>query len=97
MTKAIVLGACGRMGKLLVNGIAQADDLELVGAVEAAGVPDLGKDAGEVAGAGTLGVEIVDDSQLSELMIVQSLLPRRRKDTEKLRMYIFSRPMLLST
>lgn len=68
MIKAIVVGACGRMGKLLVNGIAQADDLELAGAVEATGVTDLGKDAGEVAGAGKLGVEIVDDSHLSEVM-----------------------------
>ena len=56
MIKVIVVGACGRMGKLLVNGIANADDLELVGAVEAPGVPFIGKDAGEVAGAGTLGV-----------------------------------------
>ena len=68
MIKAIVIGACGRMGKLLVNGIAQADDLELVGAIEAPGVPDLGKDAGEVAGAGALGVGIADDSHLSEVM-----------------------------
>jgi 4-hydroxy-tetrahydrodipicolinate reductase len=68
MIKAIVVGACGRMGKLLVNGIAQADDLELVGAIEASGVSDLGKDAGEIAGAGILGVEVVDDSRLSEVM-----------------------------
>lgn len=68
MVKATVIGACGRMGKLLVNGIAQADDLELVGAVEAPGAPDIGKDAGEEAGAGTLGVKVVDDSSLSEAM-----------------------------
>jgi len=68
MIKVIVIGACGRMGKLLVSSIAKEKDLELVGAVEAAGVPDTGKDAGEVAGAGTLGVKIVDDSHLSEVM-----------------------------
>lgn len=68
MTKAIVVGACGRMGKLLVNGIAQEDDLELVGAVEAPGIPDIGKDAGEVAGAGALGVKIVDAPQLPEVI-----------------------------
>ena len=68
MIKVIIIGACGRMGKLLVEGVAQEDDLELVGAVEAPGVPGVGKDAGEVAGAGTLGVKIVDDSQLSEVM-----------------------------
>ena len=66
MIKAIVVGACGRMGRLLVSGIAQDDDMELVGAVEAPGVPNIGKDAGEIAGAGALGVKIVDD--LSEVI-----------------------------
>jgi 4-hydroxy-tetrahydrodipicolinate reductase len=66
MIKAIVVGACGRMGRLLVSGIAQDDDMELVGAVEAPGVPNIGKDAGEIAGAGSLGVKIVDD--LSEVI-----------------------------
>ncbi len=66
MIKAIVIGACGRMGRLLVNGIAQDDDMELVGAVEAPGIPHIGKDAGELAGAGALGVKVVDD--LSEVI-----------------------------
>jgi 4-hydroxy-tetrahydrodipicolinate reductase len=66
MIKAIVVGACGRMGRLLVSGIAQDDDMELVGAVEAPGVPYIGKDAGEVAGAGALGVEVGDN--LSEVI-----------------------------
>lgn len=68
MLKVIVVGACGRMGKLLVNAIAQDDDMRLVGAVEAQGVPGIGKDAGEAAGFGTLGVKIADSSQLPELM-----------------------------
>jgi len=68
MIKVIVVGACGRMGKLLVAGIAQADDLELVGAVDAASVPDIGKDAGGVAGVGALGIKIASDSSLSEVM-----------------------------
>lgn len=68
MVKVVVVGACGRMGQLLVNGIAQADDLELVGAIEAPGIPVIGKDAGEVAGAGTLGVEVVDDSNVPEAL-----------------------------
>ncbi len=66
MIKAIVVGACGRMGRLLVNGIAQDDNMELVGAVEAPGVPYIGRDAGEVAGAGALGVKVVDN--LSEVI-----------------------------
>lgn len=60
-TPLIVCGAAGRMGRTLVNLIAQNDATILAGAVEAAGHPALRKDAGEVAGAGRLGVAITDD------------------------------------
>jgi 4-hydroxy-tetrahydrodipicolinate reductase len=56
------------MGRLLVSAISEADDLELLGAVDAPGAPNLGKDAGDVAGVGTMGVKVVDDSKLPELM-----------------------------
>lgn len=67
MIKVIVIGAGGRMGRMLVTGIANEKDMELVGAIEASNVPFLGKDAGELAGIGSLGVPITDDSHLSEL------------------------------
>ena len=67
MIKVIVMGAGGRMGRMLVTGILQDKDLELVGAIEASSVPFLGKDAGELAGLASLGVPIVDDSHLPEL------------------------------
>ena len=102
MIKVIVIGACGRMGKLLVNGIAQAEDLELVGAVEAAGVPDIGEDAGEVAGAGALGVEVVDDSHLSELIskgdVVISFITSTEAALEHLRVAAENdKPMVIGT
>lgn len=51
-------GAAGRMGQRLV-ALAQADsELKLVGAIESPSSPMLGKDAGEVAGIGSIGVEI---------------------------------------
>jgi len=56
--RAIVVGAAGRMGKMLVRAIAEAEDFRLVGATERPGSALLGKDAGEVAGVGTLGVEL---------------------------------------
>lgn len=59
--KLIVLGAGGRMGRLIVNLIRGEPAAELVGAVEAAGSPAVGKDAGEVAGGAALGVTIGDD------------------------------------
>jgi 4-hydroxy-tetrahydrodipicolinate reductase len=60
-TKIVICGAAGRMGKTLVTLITQTDGAQLVGAVEAAGNPTLGRDAGEVAGVGTLGVRITED------------------------------------
>jgi 4-hydroxy-tetrahydrodipicolinate reductase len=60
-TKLVVCGAAGRMGKALVTLITHSDGAQLAGAVEATGNPTIGRDAGEVAGVGTLGVKITDD------------------------------------
>ncbi len=56
-----VNGAAGRMGRRLIALVGEADDLELVCAVEPAGSPALGEDAGEQAGVGTSGVAIAED------------------------------------
>jgi 4-hydroxy-tetrahydrodipicolinate reductase len=56
----IVCGAAGRMGRTLTSLVAQNPETTLVGAVEAAGVTAIGRDAGEVAGLGRLQVPIVD-------------------------------------
>lgn len=53
-----VNGAAGAMGKRVVSLIAEAEDCELVAALEAPGHPDLGKDAGAVAGTEPLGVQL---------------------------------------
>lgn len=60
-TPIIVCGAAGRMGRALINLISQTPGARLAAAIEAAGNPTLGKDAGTVAGAGSLGVTIGDD------------------------------------
>ncbi|ESR26085.1 4-hydroxy-tetrahydrodipicolinate reductase [Lutibaculum baratangense] len=59
--RLIVVGAGGRMGRSLIGAVAEADGAILVGAIEREGSEHLGKDAGELAGVGHLGVEIVDD------------------------------------
>lgn len=61
MIKAIVCGAAGRMGQRMVNLMKDDQGLVLVGAVERAGHPMVGRDAGEVAAIGPAGVTIVDD------------------------------------
>lgn len=63
MIKAIVMGAAGRMGRMVVNAIQSAEGMACAGAVEAPGHPAVGKDAGTVAGLGELGVTIGDDLQ----------------------------------
>lgn len=61
MAEVVVGGAAGRMGSRVVACLGEVPDLKLVGALEAAGHPALGRDAGEVAGAGRLGVAITAD------------------------------------
>ena len=60
MTKIVVCGAAGRMGRLLVQLVLEEPSAQLVGAVEVPGHPLLGRDAGEVAGLAPAGVPIVD-------------------------------------
>jgi 4-hydroxy-tetrahydrodipicolinate reductase len=52
-----IAGAAGRMGRALIEGILRSKDLELAAALEMAGHPQLGKDAGEGLGA-PCGVKI---------------------------------------
>ncbi|HEY5673660.1 MAG TPA: 4-hydroxy-tetrahydrodipicolinate reductase [Malonomonas sp.] len=56
-----IVGAAGRMGGRLIHAVLEAEGLELTGAVERHGHPQLGQDAGLIAGAGELGVKISDD------------------------------------
>src|SRR5215469_8053584 len=56
-----VMGAAGRMGRELIRTIQESEGCELAGAVERPGSPVLGKDAGEIAGVGHLGVPIVSE------------------------------------
>lgn len=58
MSRIVIVGAAGRMGRRLVANILDSEDLELTGAVDAASSPFIGKDAGSVAGEGACGVEI---------------------------------------
>ena len=50
MLKIAVAGASGRMGRMLVEAIAAAPDATLSGALDRAGSPFLGQDAGAFAG-----------------------------------------------
>ncbi|GIX07512.1 MAG: 4-hydroxy-tetrahydrodipicolinate reductase [Candidatus Poribacteria bacterium] len=58
--RVIVDGAGGRMGRTVTRVVAEQPDMQLVGAVDAPGMPFLGQDAGLLAGIGALGVPVVD-------------------------------------
>ena len=58
--KIIVAGATGRMGRTLIEAILRAEDTTLSGALEVPGNPQLGKDAGELAGS-HCGVAVTAD------------------------------------
>lgn len=53
-----IMGAAGRMGRELIRTVHETQGCEVAGAIERPGSPFLGKDAGEVAGVGHLGVPI---------------------------------------
>ncbi len=61
MIRVAVTGAAGRMGKTLVQAIAQTDDLSLGAAFERTDHESIGRDAGELAGVGSLGVLVSAD------------------------------------
>jgi 4-hydroxy-tetrahydrodipicolinate reductase len=59
--RIVVAGAGGRMGQTLICAVALSADMEISGALEAHGHPDLGADAGTLAGLPPLMVALTDD------------------------------------
>lgn len=73
MTRIAVTGAAGRMGKVLIEAIDEADDLALGAAIVHPESSLIGADAGEMAGIGRNGValagSIADVSDAFDLLI----------------------------
>jgi len=57
----VVAGAGGRMGRTVIRVLADMEGCKLSGALESHGKPDLGQDAGVLAGTRALGVTLTDD------------------------------------
>ena len=55
-----IAGAGGRMGRTLIEAVLRNSDAKLAAALEIAGSPQLGKDAGEFAGS-SCGIKVTDD------------------------------------
>lgn len=59
--KLVVVGAAGRMGRTLIRCLSETEGCALSGAIEQSGSPDLGADAGDLAGIGPIGIELTND------------------------------------
>jgi 4-hydroxy-tetrahydrodipicolinate reductase len=68
----IVCGVGGRMGGALVRAVKQTNGVSLSAAIDKPGSERVGKDAGEISGAGRLGVTIDDkiDSYLKPNTVI---------------------------
>ena len=66
MIRIIINGACGRMGRLIIQGVTQQADMKIVGAIEYPEHPQIGSDAGVVAGISEIGVAIT--SELNDVL-----------------------------
>jgi len=56
-----LFGATGKMGRAILPLIGASDDLVLTGALASPGNPEIGRDAGEVAGLAPFGAVVTDD------------------------------------
>ena len=59
--RLVVVGAAGRMGRMLIKTVAETEGCRLVGAIEREGSHALGQDAGVLAGLTPLGVSVTAD------------------------------------
>jgi 4-hydroxy-tetrahydrodipicolinate reductase len=73
--KLVIVGAAGRMGKRILSLCKDAGQFDIIAAVEAKNHPDTGKDAGQVAGIGPLGVKISPDFPPAADVVIDFALP----------------------
>jgi 4-hydroxy-tetrahydrodipicolinate reductase len=60
MVKAVVTGAAGRMGGKIISLISKSEDIKIVGALEVARHPIIGRDIGQGLGLGKTGIMVSD-------------------------------------
>ncbi len=65
MLNVAMLGASGRMGRVILPLLAEAAELRLTGALAAPGDPALGQDVGALAGVAPLGVTVTADPSVA--------------------------------
>jgi len=61
MIKIAITGAAGRMGRRIAALAIESEQFDIVAGVEAPGSEGVGKDIGELAGAGAFGVKVAEE------------------------------------
>ena len=74
-TELIVNGAAGRMGKRIIALAIEGGQFEIVGALERAGHPDMGIDAGTLAGSKSINVTISNKYPSTADVMIDFSLP----------------------
>ena len=75
MIRVAINGASGRMGRRLVDLVSHEQGMTVVAALEQPGHPDLGRDAGEIAGCGRLGIPLAADWPASADVLIDFSSP----------------------
>jgi 4-hydroxy-tetrahydrodipicolinate reductase len=70
-----IIGAAGRMGRELCRAALETDGIDLVGGTVGPGSPDLGRDLGELCGAGESGVAATEDPPAGAEVLVEFTTP----------------------
>ena len=65
VTRVGLVGACGRMGQMLVKRILATEGMTVSSAFD---LVNIGKDIGEIVGAGTIGVPVSDSKDLAQVL-----------------------------
>jgi 4-hydroxy-tetrahydrodipicolinate reductase len=64
-TRIAINGACGRMGQRILALAHEDAEMEIVAAIDSAKHPNQGRDAGELAGIGRLGVAVTPELSIN--------------------------------
>jgi len=79
--KLIVCGAAGRMGRRILALSIEAGRFEIIAGIEKKGHPDLGKDAGTLAGKEAIGVELTETYPPAADVVIDFSLPQAADKT----------------
>lgn len=81
MIKLVINGAAGRMGQRILALALESGKFEIAGVLEHPASPQLGKDAGEVAGVGNIGIKLTSEKPANADVMIDFTLAPAADDT----------------